>query len=519
MKKKIAVCLMLLCLVVSTNNCFWIASDGCENGCCGFATFLMLAFLHPGLGCNVYLPGSDPGNQPSRQWAFTAKTGPDASGFYSTSADGDGIYAAGYITGNRLYDFGTNERATGGYEGGTNALLVKYEAGGGALWAATASTAPDNTCFYSVSSGTDGVYAAGTIDGNESFIFGNSVIVSGHYASGTNVLLVKYDRNGTPLWARSVTAGPDASSYNAVSAGCDGIYVSGCIMGNSTYDFGNGVTATGNGTGSNALVVKYDRNGTPLWARSVVTGPNDSSYLGIASGGEYVFAAGFISGDGTYDFGDARTVSGTYDSGPNAVMVKYSSSGTVHWVKSVSKGANGSSFQSVALAGEKIYAAGYITGISLYDFGNGKIVTGGGNGSNALLVQYSIPGSAQWARSVTSSPEDSFYSSVAAGSDYVCAAGFISGKLPYNFGNAWMISGAYESGPNALLVKYNTSGTTQYAKTALSGHLESFFDSVAATSDGVYAAGSMFGTLPYDFGNGLSLSGDFTGSNCVLVKY
>lgn len=520
MKKKISLCLMLIFLAVSSNGCFGIAAMyGAEKAGCGFFTYLILRSFKSGLSCNPHLPVSEPGTQSPREWASTAVTGPDASAFHSTSAGGNGIYAAGYITGNRLYDFGNSRLATGGYDGGTNALLVKYDAGGGAQWAVTTSTAPDNTCFYSVSTGTDGVYAAGTIDGNETFSFGSSVIVSGHYASGNNALLVKYDSNGGPLWARSVTTGPDASSFNAVSAGSDGIYVSGCIMGNSTYDFGNGITATGSGAGSNAVIVKYDRNGNPLWARTVVAGPNDSSYLAIASGGEYVFAAGYISGNGIYDFGDARTVSGSYDSGPNAVLVKYSSAGTVHWVKSAAGGANGSSFQSVALAGEKVYAAGYITGISSYDFGNGKSVIGGGNGSNAVLVQYGISGLAQWARSVTSSPEDSFYSSVTAGSDCVYAAGFISGKLPYNFGNAWMISGAYASGPNALLIKYNTSGTTQWAKTVVSGQLESFFDSVSATSDGIYTAGSQFGTLPYDFGNGISLSGNFTGSNCVLVKY
>ncbi len=521
MKKKLSVFLLLISLVFSGNGCFSAAAWGWWE-----STFLLWLLFINNFGfhdhwsdCGTCDPGCSTCDAYPAHWASTATTGPDASVYYSTAASESGIYAAGSITGNRLYDFGKAGGTSAGFAGGGNALLVKYEPDGTALWTATVSAAPDNTCFYSVSAGSDGIYAAGTMDGNGSFSFGDGVIVSGHYASGSNALLVKYDSSGKPLWGRSVNTGPDASSLYAVAAASDGIYVSGCIMGNSTYDFGNGVTATGAGNGSNAVVVKYGLNGTPLWARTIAAGPGDSCFQAIAVKGEYVFAAGYIAGDRLYDFGDSKTASGKYSSGPNVVMVKYSADGTVHWAESIAGGSNSSSFQSIAFAGEMVYAAGYITGIGQYDFGNGKKAVGGGNGPNAVLVQYSPAGVAQWARSVTTNPDNSCYTSVSAGSDGVYAAGFINGRLPYNFGNTMTVSGAYAGGPNVVLVKYNTAGTTQWAKSAESGRLESCFQSVAVSDSGIFSAGYMYGYSPYDFWNGLSVTGTFTGSNCVLVKY
>lgn len=527
MKKKLSVLLLLVALVFSGNGCYEIW-DAAEDA--GFATFVMMMFFlnrffwdDPYCGscyphCGSCSSVSGLGDAVPHKWSSTTAKGSDASAYYSTAAADGSVYAAGSITGSGFYDFGNGGLASAGYAGGTNAVLVKYEQGGGVVWTATTSIAPDNTRFYSVAAAGGGIYAAGAMDGCGNFSFGNGVTVSGRYESGSNALLVKYNTSGVPLWARSIAAGSDASSLYAVAAGSDGIYVSGYLMGNGTFDFGNGVTATGAGSGANAVIVKYDLSGTPLWARTTAAGPDDSSYLAVSSEGGYVFVAGYISGSGAYDFGDSKTVSGTYASGSNAVLAKYSSAGSVVWVKSVAGGAKESSFHSIVLAGDTVYAGGYITGNGLYDFG-GCTIAGGGSGSNAVLVQYSVSGAARWARSAPVNPGDSLFTSVSSGSDGVYAAGFISGKLPYNFGNAVAAAGAYGSGPNAVVVKYSPSGTALWAKTAVSGSLESCFQSVSATDQGVYSAGYMFGSWPYDLGNGVSVIGSFSGSNCVLAKY
>ncbi len=75
-------------------------------------------------------------------------------------------------------------------------------------------------------------------------------------------------------------------------------------------NFGNGVTATETFSGENIVLVKYDSSGVASWAQTVTGGTGASSFtsVSVASDGS-VYAAGFISGTGTYNFGNGVTAS------------------------------------------------------------------------------------------------------------------------------------------------------------------------------------------------------------------
>src|SRR5512143_1722534 len=60
----------------------------------------------------------------------------------------------------------------------------------------------------------------------------------------------------------------------------------------------------------------------------------------------------------------------------------------------------------------------------------------------------------------------------------------------------------------------------QWAQTVTAGSSASDFYSVSVASDGsVYAAGIIYGTGTYDFGNSKTAKGTNSGVNIVLVKY
>ena len=106
------------------------------------------------------------------------------------------------------------------------------------------------------------------------------------------------------------------------------------------------------------------------------------------------------------------------------------------------------------------------------------------------------------------------------------AAGIISGTGTYDFGNSVTATGIYTDGDpntfdqNIVLVKYNSSGVAQWARTVTAGDNQSFFSGVSAGSDGsVYAAGGINGTGTYGFGNSVTATGASGGSNTLLVKY
>jgi hypothetical protein len=325
-------------------------------------------------------------------------------------------------------------------------------------------------------------------------------------------------------WAQTVTAGSNQSSFSSVSVASDGsMYAAGFITGTSTYNFGNSVTATGTyTTGLNAVLVKYNSSGVAQWAQTVTAGVDDSYFysVSVASDGS-VYAVGSIYATGTFNFGNNVTAAGTV-TGSNPVLVKYNSSGVAQWAKTVTAGSGGSSFFSVSAASDgSVYAAGYIYGTGAYNFGNSVTATGAYSHENIVLVKYDSSGVAQWAQTVTAGSGGSLFNSVSAASDgSMYAAGYITGTSTYNFGNSVTAAGTFTNGINMVLVKYNSSGVAQWTQTATVGSDYSNFFSVSVASDGsVYAAGDIYGTGTFNFGNSVTAGGTYTGYNPVVVKY
>jgi hypothetical protein len=341
---------------------------------------------------------------------------------------------------------------------------------------------------------------------------------------------VKYDSSGTAQWARSVVVGPAASSFNSVAVDSAGnVYAAGSQTDTGTFDYGNGVTAAGTSSVGNILLVKYDSSGMAQWAKSV-SGPTGSLYSSLfysvtIGGSDSVYAAGYQPGTGTCDYGNGVTAAGTSSAG-NILLVKYDSSGTAQWARSVSGATGSSEFRSVATdSADNVYAAGYQYGTGTFDYGNGVTVAGSFSNKNIVLVKYSPSGTAQWARSVLSAPESSDCYSVAIdGTDNVYAAvsqlnSTGTETYTYNYGNG-VVAGTYSgSSSNAVLVKYSSSGTAQWARSVLTGTSSRFLSVATSGVGNVYAAGYQRGTETYNYGNGITVTGTSSNDNIVLVKY
>ena len=133
---------------------------------------------------------------------------------------------------------------------------------------------------------------------------------------------------GDALWARSTVVAPYTSTFYDMTTDVVGnVYAVGSIGGNGEYNFGNGVTVSGNNTGNNVVIVKYNPFGEVQWAKSTVVAPDGSTFDGVVSDAVgNVYAVGTIYDNGEYNFGNGVTVAGNNTDG-NTVIVKYNSSG------------------------------------------------------------------------------------------------------------------------------------------------------------------------------------------------
>ena len=402
-------------------------------------------------GPGVYASGSSSGNNivlvkydssGVAQWARSTSgvTGSGSCAFNALAVDNSGnVYAAGYQTGTGTLTYGPGITITGSSTGGSKAAFVKYNSSGVALWAY--SPYAGGNSFSSVAVDNSGnVLVAGYQIGTGTFTYGPSITITG-YSSGSNVMLVKCYSSGGIQWARSTLSGTDSSAFDSVAVDNSGnVYAAGNKSGTGTLTYGSGVTSI-----NKAVLVKYNSSGAAIWASpnapqlnsfnavtvdnsvnvyatgkdsfstykvvfvkynssgvaqwiagsTSLAGANIFNSLTVDNSGN-VYAAGYQTGTSSFTYGTDVYASGS-SSGNNAVLVKYNSSGIaqlancVLGIPVVSGGPVGSSlFNAVAIDSTgNVYAVGYQTGSSIFNYGTGVYASGSSAENNAVLVKYS----------------------------------------------------------------------------------------------------------------------------------
>ena len=147
-------------------------------------------------------------------------------------------------------------------------------------------------------------------------------------------------------------------------------------------------------------------------------------------------------------------------------------------------------------------------------------------------MKYDSSGTAQWAKSTsTGTPYSLFKSITVDSSGNIYAAGYIRGSsttYPYTFGTgvgANTTNNNTTNSYNLVLVKYNSTGAANWAKSITIGSNDSEFNSVAidSASGSIYCAGYMTGTSNFRFDAlgppGLLAAGPSGGNNVLLVQY
>ena len=342
-------------------------------------------------------------------------TVPAGAVFEAVALDGAGnMYLAGHQNGTAIVTYGEGLSIAGSYSD-WNALIVKYDSSGTALWAKTVSTASHESCFCDAAVDASGnVYAVGYQCYDDQYRYGTNVTLTGS-ASNFNAVIVKYEtESGDAQWANAVTSGAYRAWSQFQTAAVDGsgnVYAAGFQHGTGMFTYKSGssttrITAEGTADGNNAALAKYDPDGNALWAKSVGTGTQYSEFVDIAvdTGGTSVYASGYQEGTGCYTYGTGVSAQHTSLS-TNAVLVSYNAlSGEAQWARTVETG-TGSLFNGVAAdGGNYVYAAGYQVSPYTYTYAEGVTATGlsGNRGDTAVLVKYdAYSGTAQWARIVT----------------------------------------------------------------------------------------------------------------------
>ena len=271
----------------------------------------------------------------------------------------------------------------------TRTFVAKYNSSGDLIWAKKFNDFSQGNSITTDSNGN--VFVIGNFSGTN-VAFENIVLTSN---GSTDIFIAKLDSNGNMIFCKSF-GGSGEESGNFIKVNSLGnIFVTGSFSSASVSFDSVTVNKFGSGQLGDFFLTKLDSSGTTLWAKGaggygnnwdigygITTDDSDNAYV-IS---EFCSAAINVGG---------YQLSNSFAGNNNTFIAKYTSNGTVSWVKNLALSQNGG-FCITSDNDGNIYVASNFGGQINLD----SATINFNGGYDIFIVKYNNLGSFQWATSV-----------------------------------------------------------------------------------------------------------------------
>ena len=330
---------------------------------------------------------------------WTRKIGSLASEqIYSVISTSDGGCAV-------VGDFGANIDLGNGvsltpkkYGNVQDGMLIKYNSEGIVEWAQGIEGTGD-IGVSSVIETRDGDYIVGGYF-KGSIDLGNGLSLTSNNGNSDG-MLIKYSSVGIAEWAQEI--GGEKSDYiTSIVETRDGDYIAGGYFQSSSIDLGDGVSLVNKEsslTYSDGMVIKYNSEGTVVWAQGI-GGTRDDQIRSITDtrDGGYIVGGYFNS---SIDLGNGVNL--TSKGSSDGMLIKYDSTGKVEWAQGIG-GTTGDSIRTVATTKDGGYiVGGYFDSRNIILENGIRLTNKSGSTSDtsdALLIKYNSEGILEWAQGI-----------------------------------------------------------------------------------------------------------------------
>lgn len=266
--------------------------------------------------------------------------------------------------------------------------------------------------------------------------------------------IVKYNADGTIAWQDEY--GTDGTLFWSITAVEDGYIVGGSID-DGTFE---GLDLKG---ASDALIVKYNLDGTVAWQVSFGGSENDRFDDVIAVEDGYI-GIGMISSDDIV----GMNTEGMFD----ATIVKFDLDGSIAWAHNYG-GTETEEFFALSEVEDGYIVVGYTQSEDIVGITNIGYM-------DALIVKYNLDGTVAWQKNYGGTRADMFHSIIVEEDGFVVAGSISPGV------EGLEVQGQYD----AVIIKYDFDGDIIWQKGYGSTTDESF-QSLTKVSNGYIAAGNV----------------------------
>jgi hypothetical protein len=293
------------------------------------------------------------------------------------SADGLGnVYVSGHTLGS----------LEGINAGKSDAFISKYDSSGTIQWTQQFGNSENDSASAVSADGLGNVYTSSS----SRFELEPGITTEEYFIN-------KYDSSGTLQWTQQLSTSVSQQPRAVSADGLGNVYISGLIY-------------IPNSFGSNALIAKYNANGTIQWTRQLGSSEDDWSSGVSADGMGNVYISGTTVGD----------LAGTDAGSGDAFLTKYDASGTLQWTQQFGTSENDFSTSVSADGLGNVFIAGRTTG-SLEGTNAGD--------NDAYVANYDSSGTLQWIQQFGTSERDGGTGVSADGLGNVYFSGYSEGSL------------------------------------------------------------------------------------------
>ena len=475
------------------------------------------------------------------QWVIHFSTSGDTFGLDTDSSGNVYVTVSGGTT---LIAYNSDRSEFLTISGNRNGTLLKYDTNGFGVWAqqTTSQVTVNNSPTYrgvSVDSlGNPYICFASAISGTGVFVLRTDTTpyMILNTRGGNDAFIVKYSSNVNPLWVASISSSDNEIGNGIAIDGSGNVYVA-CQGGVATVTAFNadgtafGTTLANSGAGD-AVLAKYDTNGTVLWVARIATTGSDIAFAIATDTSGNVYVTGRHTGAATvFNANGTSTISIAHTGSGDAFIVKYNTSGVAQWGTRATAGLSQDTGFSVATDDSgNVYVAGAYAGTVNIVNGNGTnagSLTDTGLG-DAFIVKYNTTGTVQWFTKIASTALDIAYGIDADGPGNVyvvgqCGTTSVSTTAFNAGGSSFTPTLPSSGGGDVFIVKYNTSGAVQWvAKLGTNSTTADIGFAVAVDNSGnVYVTGQNPGTMTAFNANGTAFATTTVGfvTDAFVVKY
>lgn len=413
-----------------------------------------------------------------------------------------------YVTGN----FANGAEFSGGQDpygydinsrGESDIFLSKFNAQGEFQWA-TGIGGDGTDTGNAVATDSEGcILLTGSFQGE--FDFNPHV---SHYdphsaINGSDIFLIKYDKLGRQIWARTWGGyKKDEHGQGVAVDGSDNIYVTGYYGMTVDFDPGPRVenhTASGS---ADVFISKFNPMGQFQWVRTFA-GSSTAIGFGIAADDAgNVYTVGFFYGV-QYDLSAGQKPGGylaSSNGNADAFLTKFNTDGGFEWARSWGGDESDYAYDIALTAdGTTAYICGHFS--DSVDFPSslvrGGITTYTSNGArDAYICKIDSNGSFKWARTFGGTDRDQCMSIAVDGHDNIYTTGFYSETVNFNPKGAPVVhtsNGVHD----AFIAKYTPNGTFLWAHTWGAGMYDEAFGVAADPLGAAYVTGIFGGTVNF----------------------